>query len=165
MPRCRRYGAKLNPKRMVRIAFKNRVNRATLISLLVMMAAAAGIWVCYWSWHHEEELVPVQRDLGDFVVHWRCPQGHVFAAKGACQSIPCPTCRQPAHILITYLCPTHGPVGLLVMYDETTCELTHVQYGSGDWVSAVPFIRCPHCGCRMRPKGSNLFPKITPSDK
>ena len=112
-------------------------------------------------WHHDETVVPKPRTLKDVIVCWRCPNGHVFEAKGAYDAIPCPTCRQPARVLITYQCPKHPAVDLLVMFDEATDKPTHVRFEGGKWVPVSKVIPCPHCGREMHPKHRDPFEKTS----
>ena len=109
---------------MVRIVIHGTRNKGAIASLLVAVVAAASVWAGYWVWHHDDTVVPQKRSIEDVIVRWRCPNGHVFEAKGSYDAIPCPTCSQPARVLITYRCPEHPTVDLLVMFDETTGKPT-----------------------------------------
>ena len=146
---------------MVHIIIHGGRNKGAIASLLVAVVAAASVWAGYWVWHHDETVVPKPRTLKDVIVCWRCPNGHVFEAKGAYDAIPCPTCRQPARVLITYQCPKHPAVDLLVMFDEATDKPTHVRFEGGKWVPVSKFIPCPHCGREMHPKHRDPFEKTS----
>ena|GEM_PF-4665740 len=144
---------------MVRIVIHGTRNKGAIASLLVAVVAAASVWAGYWVWHHDDRVVPQKRSIEDVIVRWRCPNGHVFEAKGSYGAIPCPTCNQPARVLITYRCPKHSTVDLLVMFDETTGKPTHVQFEGGKWIPVSTIIPCPHCGREMHPKRYSPFEK------
>ena len=144
-------------ERMVRIILHGGRNKGAIASLLVAVVAAASVWAGYWVWHHEERLTAVQRTLTDITVQWRCPNGHVFWLPGAYEPVACPTCGQPAQVLVPYECPKHGTVDLVVMFDKRTRQVSKVQWQSGQWISAAPFIRCPFCDQEIHPKRRTPF--------
>ncbi|MCP4591313.1 MAG: hypothetical protein GY842_11235 [bacterium] len=147
---------------MVRV-FESRRNKGAIVSLLVAVLAAGSVWLGHWVWHRDDLVVPVQRTLEDVIVTWRCPGGHRFEAHGKAEAIPCPTCRQPAQIVITYRCMEHGPQEVTVMFDPASGKPTNVQYAPGGWVEVTDSIPCPSCGRRMHPQARTPFDGQVPS--
>jgi hypothetical protein len=145
---------------MVRVALEPSQKKAALVSVMVAGIAAASVWAAYWVWHQDQPVVAVQRDLTDVIVSWKCPAGHLFDARGAYQAKPCPTCRQPAQLHFIYVCPSHGNMEALVMYDEAARKLSAVRFGSGDWISVDKIVPCPKCGGEVRPKQRGPFDEI-----
>lgn len=150
---------------MVRIILEGGRNRGAIASLLVVVVAAASVWAGYWVWHRDDEVVPVQRDIKDIIMRWRCPNGHVFPSWGTYGALPCPSCGQPAHIVITYECPQHGVFDALVMFDEQTGKPTNVQFETGKWINVSTTIPCPTCGGAMHPKQRDLFDNTGATEK
>ncbi len=150
---------------MVRIVLEGGRNRGAIASLLVAVVAAASVWAGYCVWHHDDSVVPVQRDLKDVIMDWRCPNGHVFPAKGDYGALPCPSCGQPAHIVITYECPQHHVFDLLVMFDEQTGKPSNVQFETGNWRDVSTMIPCPACGRALHPKQRGPFDKAGSAGK
>jgi len=133
---------------MVRIVFQPKRSKGALASLLAVFVAAASIWASYWVWYRHDQDVPAHRTPPDFRFQWLCPNGHVFEAQGAYGTLPCPTCGQPAHIVITYECPEHGTRDLLVIFGEVTEKPTYVQYEPDQWFAVSDRIPCWIPSCR-----------------
>ena len=150
---------------MVRAILNPGRNKGAITSLLMAIAAAVVIWAGFWVWHREDQTISSQRRINDVVVRWRCPNQHVFEANGATKAIPCPTCGQPAHVLVTYVCPEHGEFEMLVMYDEETGRPCRVQWKPGKWIPVSTIIPCPQCNEPIHPKRRNPFDELTTAQK
>ena len=132
---------------------------------MVAGIAAISVLVGYWVWHQDQATAAVQRTLPDVFVRWRCPEGHVFEDRGSYEPRPCPTCRQPARIRITYRCPKDGVFDALVMYDGATRKLSAVQFEAGPWVPITTVVPCPQCGGELRTKQRSPFERSDPGDR
>ncbi len=146
---------------MVRIVEPLRKKKGAIGSLLVAIVAAAGVWAGYLAWDSDNQDSPVVRGPEDHLFSWRCHDGHVFTAKGACRPRAC-SCGQPAYPVLRYRCPRckDGPRELRVMFDEATRLVRDVEVTPGKWVPASPIVRCPECGGELL-----SMPKLHPMDR
>lgn len=142
---------------MVRIALEQAQKHAAIVSLVVAGIAAATVWAGYWVWNQDRPELGVQRQLTDVIVRWQCPGDHVFEAAGSYDPRPCPTCQQPARVLVSYRCPKDGSADGQLMFDSGTHRLAAVKFGGGDWRNVTSIVPCPRCGGELRPQERSPF--------
>lgn len=154
-------------RRTVRIVERKPGARAATISLLIAAATALllpGIWWLYGG--KKGEVLPEPRRLADVELEWRCPAGHTFRAFGQLNPRLCLKCDRPAHPLVNYVCPAHGPYRVMVEFgheeqDGPPEPVRHRLVGR-PWVAHDKELKCPRCG---RPLAYRPAPLIDPARK
>lgn len=137
--------------------------RAALTNLAIAATVAFLVWLAWWMWRDAPASPARQRQITDVTVTWRCGNGHVFEARGAYGSRPCPECGADAYIIRQYYCPEHAEVEAKLRYERGADGkpiLAGVCFEEGEWISSPQSLTCPVCGRRLRLVKPNLFSGI-----
>ncbi len=132
---------------MVRIKIKDH-DRKPHLSIAVVVAAAALIWVAWLLWSFDHPLVIGQRLLHQVQAPYLCGAGHMHEAPAGPRSLLCPIegCEERSWPVWTYQCSRDGGYVLQLRYaDGTPPRIRKVRVPGGAWQDVDGEIRCIQC--------------------
>lgn len=138
-------------RRTVRIIKPRSVQRAALVTLSgIATLGFLGFLGFRLLGAGESTIVAESRRLEDVPLTWRCDAGHTFTSPGQYGSGVCPRCAVPAYPMETFDCRQHGPVVVLVQFENRDGDEAHVAryrvMGMGrDWLENGGELTCPRC--------------------
>src|SRR5262249_54571108 len=124
-----------------------------------MLGAGALLVAAAWAlWYSLERTmrtpVPRERTGADFVVTWKCDQGHAIEGAGGAGAKRCPTCGGEMYATLNCTCtnPACGNAAVMQLrYDANVLPAEMRWRPAGEWKKySFPPI-CVNCGKAMRP--------------
>lgn len=119
---------------------------------LLLAAAAGALW--YSLDRTTRTPAPRERSAAEFVVTWKCDQGHAADGPGAAGAKPCATCG--GEMFATFVCTcTNAACGksaaMQLRYDASVLPAEMRWRPGGEWVKYNFPPTCGTCGKAMRP--------------
>src|SRR5262245_58002554 len=118
----------------------------------LLIAAAWGLW--YSLNRTTRPPIPRERTAAEFVVTWKCDQGHAIDEPGAAGAKRCATCGGEMYATLTCAC-TNAACGrvatMQLRYDERVLPAEMRWRPDGGWTKYVFPPMCAACGKAMRP--------------
>jgi hypothetical protein len=124
-----------------------------VLGALALLAVAAGaLW--YSLDRTSRTPVPRERSAAEFVVTWKCDQGHAIDGPGATGARTCAICG--GEMFATFVCTcTNAACGktatMQLRYDATVLPAKMRWRSGGKWTQYSFPPMCPACGKAMRP--------------
>jgi hypothetical protein len=117
---------------------------------LFVATCAVLITLAFWRMFGPSEPPrPSQRTSGEVSFTWKCRAGHRFHVEGQIGPRHCIQCGEPADIVDTMTCPTHGDFEVALQFRERHGEPGYEAWvrlaGEGEFVRVGDGLRCPKC--------------------